>query len=178
MAGSDISGKSKRGGFREGSGRTPGAKNKRTLERETREKLEAEAKEKIAELAEEDRAVVKVATRGKKLAKDVLRELMELSVGMAALYQPAHPDAVSKNRHEDPAKFQEWFAIAAQTAKDLAPYESPRYSAVMVGAAVVTKVTVEGGMPDEFAAPPKEIEGELVPGATYSVEDDRVTRAA
>lgn len=167
----------KRGGKRHGSGRKLGSPNKRTIERGIRLRLEEEARQKLLEVGTDNATEVQVRTQGKKLAKDVLRDLMELSVGMAAMYQLA-PPGMAENVNADEDKFLQWFGLAGDMAKNLAPYESPRYSAVMVGAAVVTKVTVEGGMPDEFAAPPKEIEGELVPGSTYSVEDDRVTKAA
>ena len=89
--------------------------------------------------------------QGKKLAKNVLSDFMELFAGMAAFYQPVPAgQPVEAGRQPDENKFKEYAALAVDSAKALAPFQSPRFSAMMIGATVVSKIVVEGGMPSDF----------------------------
>jgi hypothetical protein len=137
------------------SGRRKGAKNKATLERERRARLELEAKirkeqrkldRKIAnkgvETIEDARAVA--LEQGPKLLKDIGAEFTRLFAGMAAYHQP-----VPGNPNADEKKFREYAALALQGAKDFAQYESPKLSAVMIGADVINEIEIVGGLPDE-----------------------------
>jgi len=121
-----------KGGARPGAGRRAGGKNRATIERELL------AKQAIADAK---------ASR-KPLAKEVLADYMH---GFTA-------DAARCKKRGDLKRFREWAALAVECARALAPFESPRFSAVVIGATVVTKVVVEGGMPDDFAAAPIPLE--------------------
>ena len=137
-------------------GRPPGSKNQSTIEREEQARLAAERLAEVDRLRAEGASDVVAAakTAGVKLATDVLRDFMQLFAGLAAYYQPVPEDrVVPAGRKPDEALFRVYAMAAKETAKDLAPYESPRLSAVMVGAAIVNKVEVVGGMPDDFEAP-------------------------
>lgn len=57
--------------------------------------------------------------------------------------------ASTDNPVYDESCFRTYAELAVQTAKDLAPYQSPKLSAVMVGAAVVSEIEIIGGLPDE-----------------------------
>jgi hypothetical protein len=112
---------------RKTGGRRPGSLNKATLERA----LQAE------------RAVVEAKASGRKLAKEMLDDYMHMFAATAAYFK----------KRRELAKFRDWAVLTVETAKALAPYQSPRYSAVMVGAAVVNEIKITGGMPDDFKAP-------------------------
>lgn len=153
--------------------RPKGAKNKKTIEREERERLRIEnaklfsEQEKIA--AATGTVVAKVPIR--KLGKEVLDDLTQLFMGMAAFFQK-WPAERGKNPNEDEAKFKEYAMLAMQAAGTLAPYQSPRLSAVAIGAAVVNKIEIDGGMPDDFAPPvPKGEVVEFKPGAIITAEE-------
>lgn len=108
-----------RGGARPGAGR-PRGPSKATLE-----------KVLIAE-----RAIVTAQAFGKKLAKDILDDFMQLFAGMAAAYQPLPPNVVaSEGRKPDEAKFVKYGRLAIECAKELAQYQSPTFRAVVVAQA-------------------------------------------
>ncbi len=147
-------------------GKQKGSKNKATIERERLAELEMQA--------EAARTVVeKAQSAGKKLMKDIAFDFASLFAGMAAYYQP-WPDWVrdersgglrNANPNFNEAKFKEYAVLAKDTAIAAAAYQSPRYSAMVVGASVVTKVVIEGGMADDFTAPiPKGEVLDLKPG--------------
>lgn len=98
-------------------GRTKGTPNKASIEREAL----------LARLAAEQQQ-----KPGRKLAREVLDDLMHLALGMAAKYQPL-PDGVvpMAGQKPDENKFIEYATLAGSFAKDLAPYQSPRFKAVM-----------------------------------------------
>jgi hypothetical protein len=112
-----MSGGGSKPGERRG-GRQKGARNKATIER--------------ALIAE--RAAAQAKASGKRLAKDLLEDFMHLFADMAA----------TADRNTE--KFEKWARLAIETAKALAPFQSPRYSTVAVGATTVQKITIEGGM--------------------------------
>jgi len=136
-------------------GRPKVVKNKKTIEKMIREKLAAQREEMLeqarAEVLSEEVAKAKVA--GVKPAKDVLEDLMRLSMGLVAIHQPARPsddeDALRlQGRDPNYEKFRFWFGQTKEVASALAPFQSPRFSAVMVGQAQVSEITIEGGLPD------------------------------
>jgi hypothetical protein len=100
-------------------GRAKGTPNKTPLQ-----KAEALAV-KVAKA--EARAAVKVAIEPleHKLAKEVLDWEMQYCVARAAFRRPALADE-PPNPNEDEGDFLKWFALAAELAKTLAPYQSPR----------------------------------------------------
>ena len=122
-----------RGGSKPGErrgGRKKGSRNLKLVEKDLLAQRElADAKEKK-----------------RKLGKEVLDDFMHLFAGMAAYYQPAPPGAPPRPQQNE-IKFKEYAALATTVAKDLAQYQSPKYSAVMVGQAGPQKITVVGGLP-------------------------------
>lgn len=77
-----------------------------------------------------ERAVAGSRDAGKKLGREVLEDFMLLFAGMAAHYQPQPVAGAHPNEHED--KFDKYARLACETAKWLAPYQSPTYRAIMV----------------------------------------------
>jgi hypothetical protein len=139
-------------------GRQKGARNKAIIEREERERLIRTAAA-AATLTQQvtDEVALRKGTPDSKRAKLVLENFMELFAQMAARAQPLPEGmAVPQGRMPDPVAFDKYSKLAVDTAGVLAPFQDPRYSAVMVGQTQVTKVTVSGGMPDEFSGPGSE----------------------
>lgn len=66
----------------------------------------------------------------RKLAKDVLSDVMHHFLSLAALHQPA-----PAGKTPDPAKFSEYLDKAGEFAAKLAPYQSPRLAAIAVSQA-------------------------------------------
>lgn len=163
-------------------GRPKGRKNQATLEREEAARVDLVRQDEIKRLKAEGakQEIAIAAASGYKLAKEVLSDFMQLFAGMAASAQPWPPE-MGKNPNEDPAKFKEYAVLAVTAAKDLAPFQSPRYSAMMIGASVVTKVEVKGGMPDDFVPTPDLKEAAFAPGtiitADYVADDEPVAPA-
>lgn len=103
------------GGARPGAGRPKGV-SKATLE-------------KIA-LAQREVAGAKAS--GKKLAKEVLDEFMQLFAGMAAYYQPTPATVPQQNANQDESKFKEYAVLACEQAAELAQYQSPKLRAILM----------------------------------------------
>ena len=162
-------------------GRRRGSKNKTTIERERQADLTRERLAMLDKAPGAEQQVVEAQTRGVKLAKDVLRDLMQLFMGLTAIHQPVpkgqEEAARLEGRDPDPEKFRYFAQLTRDTARDLAPFESPRFSAVMVGATTINKVEVTGGMPEDFHAPPDAAQT-LAPLTTIEAEDDYVPPAA
>jgi hypothetical protein len=133
-------------------GRAKGKKNRATIEREEQARLAMERLAEVERLRAQEMSVQESAahTSGIKLAKNVLEDFMRLFAGMAARAQPLPPGVVPPPGYApNPAEFEKWAFLAVDAAKALAPYQSPRLAAMMVGAAVVNEITVTGGLPDE-----------------------------
>lgn len=99
-------------------GRVKGTPNKVTAERE------ALAQRILAE---------QQGKPGKKLAREVLDDFMQLFTGLAAYHQPL-PEGVlpvAGQQKPDQVKFMEYAKAAVDVASQLAPYQSPKFKAVM-----------------------------------------------
>lgn len=121
-----------RGGARVGAGRKRGGANKATIERE------ALAARILAEQA---------GKPGKKLAREVLDDFMQLFTGLAAHYQPLPPGVLpGPNQTPDEAKFDKYARFAIDCAKELAGFQSPRLKAVLL-----SQETLPGGAPAQQA---------------------------
>jgi hypothetical protein len=135
-------------------GRPKGSLNKATLERIERAKTEQQRQAKLDE-AKANAAVEVVqaaaATR-KPLARDVLDELMLLFRAHAELYR-LPPPGQPPNPNADEQKFWKYGMAAAQIARDLAQYQSPKLSAVAVGPVQRKVVHVIGGLPPRRTTP-------------------------
>lgn len=140
-----------RGGPGRGQGRKKGVPGRATIERELR-KARAMAEQALQDAARARDAVAAVHAAkgaGQKLAKEVLEEFMMLFASMAAAHQPLPAGMpVPAGRSPDERKFKEYAVLARDTAKELAPFQSPRFSAVMVGESGPVQVEVVGGLPD------------------------------
>ena len=113
-----------RGGHRPNAGRRPGVKNKSRRERDLMARYQAERE---------------AAGTEKKLAKDALEDFMHYFFAVAKLYQPVifrEGSEVEENENSDPIKFKEFSRAAIECAISLAPYQSPRLSAVAVASAM------------------------------------------
>lgn len=149
--------------------RPAGAKNKTTLEREAMARNEIENQKRLAAASIADKTLA--AVPAKKLGKEVLDDLMNLYMGLVAYYQP-WPPSKGANPKEDLGKFNYYAERASDVAAALAPFQSPKLSAVAIGAAIVNKVEVSGGMPDDWAPPTRP--GEVVefkPGTVLTPAD-------
>jgi hypothetical protein len=128
-----------RGGARPNAGRKFGVPNRATIERQEQARIDAE---NAAAEASGDAAEAAIVAR-KKLAKDVLEEFMLRFGDMAAYHQPArtwHEEKrggevvrVNDNPNMDEDKFRAYAALATRAARDLAPFQSPKLSALKVG---------------------------------------------
>jgi hypothetical protein len=120
----------------------------------------------IQERAREASELVKQAGVKKTLLmKDIAFEFAHVFRSMAAFRQPwptwhpriedgkpvmrnGRPVMDNDNPNCDMAEFKEYAKLAVDTALGAASYESPRLSAMMVGASVLTQIEVIGGLPD------------------------------
>jgi hypothetical protein len=137
---------------RKTGGRVKGALNRKTIERHNAESLEVMRLAGIDTVANagKPKAVAEAVTTGKRPAKEILRTFMELFAGRAAFHQP-WPLTKGKNPYENIPEFYRNAELAVAAAKDLAPFESPKYSAVVIGATVTNKIEVVGGLPESYA---------------------------
>lgn len=145
-----------KGGPGRNQGRPAGSRNKATIEaalvaeRARAEALLLENTELKAVGAQEMARLAREA--GKKLGKEILDDFAQLFAGMAAYYQPAPPGHPVKV-HADEKKFKEYAILACDYAAELAPFQSPRLAAMMVGAMQARTIDVKGGLPDPTQPP-------------------------
>ncbi len=111
-----MAGKGSPKGVRQG-GRQKGTPNKASVERAL-----------IAQrIAEQQRG-----KPGRKLAREVLDDLMHTFLGMAAQHQPLPHGVVPMNGQQpDPVKFVEYAKLAGDFAAELAPFQSPKFKATI-----------------------------------------------
>lgn len=111
-----MAGKGSPKGVRQG-GRQKGTPNKASVERAL----------VAARIAQEQ-----AGKPGRKLAREVLDDLMHTFLGMAAQHQPLPEGVVPMNGAKpDAAKFVEYATLAGSFAKDLAPFQSPKFKATI-----------------------------------------------
>ena len=89
-----------------------------------------------------------------KLAKERLRELMEIFIGAAAHFQPSVRPGDAPKPHGDWNRFMEFGRLGMECAAKLAPYESPTFRAIMV---------THGGSAADAPAPAKHPGAEVIP---------------
>jgi hypothetical protein len=108
------------GGARPGAGRKPGP-TKATIER--------------AILAQ--RQIVEAEKTGLKLGKEVLAEFMQLFGGLATKFQPDQTTTTAVRewaKSPEYDKFLQFATLARDTAKMLAPYQSPTFRSIELAA--------------------------------------------
>jgi hypothetical protein len=79
-----------------------------------------------------ERAIVLAKAGGKRLAREVLEDFLELFSAIALTHQPALPGAEA-NPSYDEKKFEKFARLAVETATALASYQTPKLKAVLVG---------------------------------------------
>ena len=79
-----------------------------------------------------ERAIVLAKAGGKRLAREVLEDFVELFSAIALTHQPALPGA-ERNPNYDEKKFEKFARLAVDTATALASYQTPKLKAVLVG---------------------------------------------
>jgi hypothetical protein len=126
-------------------GRRKGSLNRRTTER--------------ALIAE--RAAADILANGRRLATEQLDAYMTIFSDTAMRFREAG----------DLDQFREWAALAIEAAKALAPYQSPRLTAVAIGPTAISKIEIVGGMSDaEFEIERAQLPADLPPGTIIEAD--------
>jgi hypothetical protein len=100
-------------------GRQKGTPNKRTIQR----------------LQEASESIGTIRKLGQKKATEVLNDLMHIAVGLTARYQQRLLAADRESRTYDPddyEKFVQCMQMAGVFARELAPFQDPKYSTIKV----------------------------------------------
>lgn len=140
-------------------GRVKGSRNKAIIERELKAERDAMAAAALEdpEVQQALAAIPAAEGTGKRLGKQILDDFANVLAGMAAAYQPMPPGMenmpLPPGRKPDPDKFLKYATLAIYSAEKVAQFQSPKLSAVMVGAAQAKRIRVEGGLPDLDQAP-------------------------
>lgn len=114
-----------RGGFRPGAGKKKGTFDRATLEAEL-----AAAEQRLVEISKKRQA-------GRKLAVDVLDDIMHLAMGLAGKHQPLSSNEIAgPGREPDEAKFDKYLSMTGEFAGRLANFQSPKFKS--------TTLNVEG----------------------------------
>jgi len=79
-----------------------------------------------------ERTILLAKAGGKRLAREVLEDFVELFSAIALTHQPALPGA-ERNPNYDEKKFEKFARLAVETATALASYQTPKLKAVLVG---------------------------------------------
>jgi hypothetical protein len=120
-----------RGGARVGAGKKKGQLDRATLEAEL-----AAAQQQLVEMSKRRQA-------GRKLAIDVLDDVMHMALGLASRHQPLSSGEVATpgRREPDNEKFDRYLDLTVDAAGKLANFQSPKFRS--------TTLTVEtpNGMP-------------------------------
>ncbi len=138
-------------------GRKKGTPNRATLERDRKAELDRQRLAELEAAAARGASAIEVAgITGRKLMKETGFELVQLTAGLVAYYQPwpqwiMGPDGKIKNANPnfDEAKFDKYLVLAMNGARDFAAYESPKLAAVMLAQGLVGEIQIIGGLPDE-----------------------------
>lgn len=109
--------------------------NKATIEAQERTRLAAEIAASMGKPLTQPAPAGAPAQVQRVLMKDRLCELAEIAIGAAAHFQPTLGDG-KPNPHGDWAEFKGWVDLASKIADKAADYQSPKFRAVMVAAAV------------------------------------------
>lgn len=108
-------------------GRQKGTVNKRTLEKRVIE----------AEIAR--RTLADAKAEGRKLAKEVLEELMHVFLEAAMMFKPAFRKLAKGQKSDaNEERFQIYSRLTKECATALAPFQSPTFKAVAVTPAMMT----------------------------------------
>jgi hypothetical protein len=78
-----------------------------------------------------ERTIVLAKAGGKRLAREVLEDFLELFSAIALTHEPTPPGA-EPNPNYDEKKFEKFARLAVETATALASYQMPKLKAVLV----------------------------------------------
>jgi hypothetical protein len=80
-----------------------------------------------------EQIVTESRKRGQKLAREVLDDLMHIFLGMAARHQPVSAGMqLQPGQEPNEGKFVQYAVLARDTAKELAPFQSPKFKSIEV----------------------------------------------
>lgn len=124
-----------KGGARPGAGKPKGKWDRATLEAEL-----AAAQNQLVELSKKRQA-------GRKLAVEVLDDIMHLSMGLAAKHQPlSGGELAGPGREPDEAKFDKYLSMTGEFAGRLANFQSPKFKSTTISVETI------GGVPADAVA--------------------------
>ena len=105
---------------------------------------------------------------GKRLAREVLEDFLELFSAIALTHQPAPPGA-ERNPNYDEKKFEKFARLAVEIATALASYQTPKLKAVLVGPALGQRQSngAERTSPEELA---RRLEERGLPPSVFGVD--------
>jgi hypothetical protein len=138
-----------RGGKRPGAGRPKGSKNKRSVPQEraiiqrnvalAMQRMNGERRLEEATTEAQARGAIAEIERAKAkqvpLAKDAMATFLGIFMSRAGFYNSKGIDPTTKkdrNPNADEARFEKYARLAVETAKSLAPYQSPTFRAIMM----------------------------------------------
>ena len=123
-----------RGGARLGGGKRKGQWDRATLEAEL-----AAAQQQLVELSKKRQA-------GRKLAIEVLDDVMHLAMGLAAKHQPLNQGEVEikGQREPDDGKFVQYLELTIDTAGRLANFQSPKFKSTTISIETRTGMPADG----------------------------------
>ena len=115
-----------------------------------------------------ERAIVLAKAGGKRLAREVLEDFLELFSAIALTHQPAPPGA-ERNPNYDEKKFEKFARLAVEIATALATYQTPKLKAVLVGPALGQRQSngAERTSPEELA---RRLEERGLPPSVFGVD--------
>lgn len=122
-----------RGGARPGGGKRKGQWDRATLEAEL-----AAAQQQLVELSKKRQA-------GRKLAVEVLDDIMHLAMGLAGKHQPLTSNEIAgPGREPDEAKFDKYLSMTGEFAGRLANFQSPKFKSTTLHVEGITGVPADG----------------------------------
>lgn len=117
-------------------GRAKGVPNKSTIERLQREKI---AEQVAADLGKPEaaRAIARVMSRNRVLAKDEIEDVIPILKGIVAKFQEPVMGAgvvLAESLKDDKgwSRFKDWLELYIETCFKLAEFQSPKYRAIAV----------------------------------------------
>jgi hypothetical protein len=97
-----------------------------------------------------ERAIVLAKAGGKRLAREVLEDFLELFSAIARTHEPTPPGA-ERNPNYDEKKFEKFARLAVETATAVVGYQTPKLKAVLVGPALGQRQSNEQISHEELA---------------------------
>lgn len=155
-----------KGGARPGAGRKRGGMNRANLEAAL-----AAAQQQLVTITAEREA--EKAGRGRKLAIDVLDDIMHAGYGLMAKHQPLEEgEVVAPGSGRDPneEKFRYFLDVTKDAAKSLANFQSPKFKSIAIG--IDPSLAAAGGAPPPSAVPAPGTLEQLSPAQSYRMLRD------